>query len=256
MGTNIYVEIINLDQLRSESLDMLRDAKTVFDEAGLVYWLDFGTLLGAVRHKRTLFWDGDFDLSTLDSEMLYRKDMWNKLRNKGYKVLLSNAGEQEYVKILRESNKVGQFRVDLHRYMETSQGNAEYIVYYEYKKLAKFFLKMRSMISLAMPPGSEQYVACFKIKHFTGYHKICKSILDAGIPPEDLEKLGPIEYRHGKFNSNMDFELKNPRFYIKEMPLTNASRKAVLGTRFFQACPNWIRKLGCKLCDLTIQGNS
>ncbi len=252
MSTNSYVEVIDLKQLRSESLEMLRDAKTVFDEAGLVYWLDFGTLLGAVRHKRTLYWDGDFDLSTLDSEMLNRKDMWNKLRNKGYRVLLSDAGESEYVKVLLEKNKVGQFRVDLHRYKDTSQGTAEYVVQYKYKKLAQLFLKMRDMFSLSMPPGSEQYVASFKVPHFTGYHKICKAILDEGIPPEDLEKLGPIEYRHGKFNSNLDFELKNSRLNIKERPFASASRKAMLGISFFQACPHWVRKLGCLLCDLPI----
>ena len=249
MNKNGIVETIDLGQLRSESLEMLRDVKTVFDESGLVYWLDFGTLLGAIRHKRTLYWDGDFDLSTLDSEMLNRKDMWDRIRKLGYRVLLSSPGEQEYVKILRESNKVGQLRVDLHRYLKTSSENAEYIVGYKYKKLAMFFRKVRDLISLSMPAGSDQYVACFKIPYFTGYHKICKSILNAGIQPEDLESLGPIEYRHGQFNHNMDFELKNTRFNIKESPLANASRKSVLGTGFLQACPQWALRSGCQFFD-------
>jgi len=51
--------------LRNAQLVMLRMLK-VFDylcrENNIEYWIDFGTLLGAVRHKGFIPWDGDLDV--------------------------------------------------------------------------------------------------------------------------------------------------------------------------------------------------
>lgn len=51
--------------LRNAQLVMLRMLK-VFDhlcrENNVEYWIDFGTLLGAVRHKGFIPWDGDLDV--------------------------------------------------------------------------------------------------------------------------------------------------------------------------------------------------
>lgn len=247
-----YLQTIDLGELRADSLKMLRDVTTIFNNADLQYWLDFGTLLGAVRHARTLYWDGDFDLSTMDTRMLDRKEMWDQVRKAGYTILLSEPGEHEYVKIFRESNTVGQFRVDLHRYHETPSGNAEFIVSYRSNRFASFLLKLRNLISISMPPGSEQRVACFKIQHFTSYHKICKSVLNAGIPPQDLEELGPIEYRHGTLNSNMDYELTHSKFHVIECPLTDAKRMTIIATKALQLLPHWVQKRGCAALEIPL----
>lgn len=53
-------ELRKLQLLQKDILDFLADICNKYD---LVYWLDFGTLLGAVRHKGLIPWDDDVDIA-------------------------------------------------------------------------------------------------------------------------------------------------------------------------------------------------
>lgn len=52
-----------LRQCQLAGAEMLRIVCRILDENGLVYWLDYGTLLGAVRHKGYIPWDDDLDIA-------------------------------------------------------------------------------------------------------------------------------------------------------------------------------------------------
>ena len=60
----------------------------ILKELDVMFWLDFGTLLGAVRDRVVNDWDHDFDISVLDSDREKLILAKNLLEDKGYKVVL------------------------------------------------------------------------------------------------------------------------------------------------------------------------
>ena len=51
-----------LRKIQLANLKMLQIFDNLCKDNGLEYWLDFGNLLGAVRHKGFIPWDGDIDI--------------------------------------------------------------------------------------------------------------------------------------------------------------------------------------------------
>lgn len=64
--------------------DNLSDIKVVFDRARILFWLDFGTLLGAVREGTFIEWDNDIDLGTMSDNWDIILRTIPQLQNKGF----------------------------------------------------------------------------------------------------------------------------------------------------------------------------
>eukprot|EP01135_Chromosphaera_perkinsii_P006219 Nk52_evm1s457 gene=Nk52_evmTU1s457 len=77
---------------------VLKDFTEGCEEIQVKYWIDFGTLLGAVRHKGIIPWDNDLDFGIMakdyDSvmEMLKKKEYNVELRDAGAKIKLVYGG--------------------------------------------------------------------------------------------------------------------------------------------------------------------
>ena len=56
---------IRTDELKTIQLKILDTVANFCDERGINYWLNAGTLLGAIRHKGYIPWDDDIDLGML-----------------------------------------------------------------------------------------------------------------------------------------------------------------------------------------------
>jgi len=121
---------INLKKLRQEAIDSFVQITNILHKYEIEYWLDYGTLLGAIRDKTIIPWDGEFDISTLESSLDLNSPMWKDIKGLGYDI---SFGEFN-IKIRKKSQLVGSFVIDLHRYKETTKG-----ALYEYGLAPKGF---------------------------------------------------------------------------------------------------------------------
>lgn len=64
-------------------LKYLKQIKTILDKHNIEYWLDEGTLLGAVREKKFIEWDHDIDLSVWYSDLEEVKAVFSEIEKLG-----------------------------------------------------------------------------------------------------------------------------------------------------------------------------
>lgn len=69
-------------------IDLLRQVKEILDKHNIEFWLDSGTLLGAVRNEKFIPWDHDVDLAIWQEVMTasVKTSITRDLRSRGFKV--------------------------------------------------------------------------------------------------------------------------------------------------------------------------
>ncbi len=73
---------------KEKSLRMLEDIKMILDNEKISFWLEAGTLLGAIKYKEIMAWDTDIDLGAFKKDFPERvqKKLSNLFENKGFTV--------------------------------------------------------------------------------------------------------------------------------------------------------------------------
>ena len=113
---------LRLMQLANTALlKVLADAMT---RNGLDYWLESGTLLGAVRHKGFIPWDDDIDISvTREDYLKIEKIVERELpESKGFKAIRSNCIRFQ---LLGTPCQIDIFPYDIYNVSATDQERAE-----------------------------------------------------------------------------------------------------------------------------------
>ena len=72
MSSNSYKNKLSSSEIKQVELQILNYVSSVCDKLGLRYYLAYGTLIGAIRHKGFIPWDDDIDI-------VMPRDDYNKL---------------------------------------------------------------------------------------------------------------------------------------------------------------------------------
>ena len=77
---------IELRELKKMQIDILDYVVNFCEKNNIKYWIDCGTLLGAVRHKGYIPWDDDIDVGMLRNDYNKFIKLFNKNNNSNYEV--------------------------------------------------------------------------------------------------------------------------------------------------------------------------
>ena len=199
----MYYENIEIKELRKKAISMLIDVKESLDKWGVIYWLDFGSLLGAVRDGQSIIWDGDFDLSTLDITVHNKNELWDELVNKGYEIdKLHTAIGPGNIKIRKKDWNIGNLSIDLHTYHINQKGDAEYQYGDKYIKNINIYLEQ--LLFIVDFSNKEKKSR----KGYPNFSYLCRTLLKNGIRQEELERLPSFKMFMGKSNYSFDFKIE------------------------------------------------
>ena len=116
-------KFLTLEEIQFEEKEMLRELINFFKKNKMEYYVFFGTLLGAVRHKGFIPWDDDIDLVMTRPEfnkfVEYLKKNDNKISNnlivEGYE--LGNNNDFPILKVYNTNIKVGDTSEKVDKYL-------------------------------------------------------------------------------------------------------------------------------------------
>ena len=144
------------EQLKKAQLKIAKEIKRVCDKNGIKYFLDAGSMLGAVRHKGFIPWDDDMDIGMLDAD--YKRFLEiapnelsdeffvdNYYNNMEYGLVFSKVRMKDTIykeKIGPKNAKHQEIFVDVFPYFSRSENNLK-------RKLQSIRLRILSQIFMA-----------------------------------------------------------------------------------------------------------
>lgn len=107
------------DNVKKQGMQLLGLLKEAFEEIGHEFWLDYGTLLGAIREKDFIGHDKDLDIGLFDISEEEKKELETILFKKGF------TKYKQYEidgKIVEESYNFNGAHVDFFYYFQKEEG--------------------------------------------------------------------------------------------------------------------------------------
>ncbi|MBR6053791.1 MAG: LicD family protein [Bacteroidales bacterium] len=187
------------EQLRTWMLDILQEVHDFCEKNSLRYYLAFGTLLGAVRHKGFIPWDDDIDI------WMPRPD---------YEKLCSNFSHP-YLKVInartRENYPLDFTKVHDERTLVTEEGgDGDWGVFIDIFPLdgipseAEFTKMKKKVAAFRHLAANQRFTRKFKIARSTGLKKSLAAIAGKIIHP--FISLSSILKKEDKYMRRYDFD--------------------------------------------------
>ena len=95
-------------ELKRAGINFFNDAIKVIQSHNIDIWIEYGSLLGYVRHNDLIPWDSEFDLGVFENT--WNLDIEKSLINHGFLII----HEPYRVKIKQPNVSVGMFTIDIH----------------------------------------------------------------------------------------------------------------------------------------------
>jgi len=110
------------------TIQNLQKVKDIFDKKTIEFWLDEGTLLGAVREKRFIPWDHDADFGTLITSIPKIQSCFEEIQNAGLEILFHPW--RKHIKLLSNG-----YDIDINPYYLKGENATR--TWYEYNKIGQ-----------------------------------------------------------------------------------------------------------------------
>lgn len=166
-------ERVKMEELKKEGLELIDGIEETLKEYGIVYFADFGTLLGIIRDHNFISWDNDIDYGILISDN-FDWNLFEKHMNKSefYKIRQFSLHE----KIREQTYRKGDLTVDFFGHKNDEVNGVVYGFYrkngYIYHSKHDFhvreakFIKIEKTkreaflgIEVNVPENAEEYLA-------------------------------------------------------------------------------------------------
>ena len=85
---------IDVEELKKIQIEILDEFDAFCRKHGLYYWLDYGTLIGAIRHKGYIPWDDDVDIGMLREDYEKAAVLFNQESNGLYRFFTPENNDQ------------------------------------------------------------------------------------------------------------------------------------------------------------------
>jgi len=196
------------------AIEALREVKEIFDKHGIVFWLDFGTLLGAVRESKFISWDHDIDLGAWCKEGNEIFSACMELEKGGFRIIWGHSMDSSltpfHISIFKKEGRVG-IGIWLY-YLNDNSAIIEYSIYQHAGLLCNLFMfpqyvdvyrlsyltKILLKINYLLPYPLREKVA--KFLHFVavkmGWHKKVLFV----VPYNYFKNLATIKFYGMEFN--------------------------------------------------------
>jgi len=213
------------DNTKEETIvENLKDIKEVFDKHDIACWLDWGTLLGAVRNGKIIEWDHEVDLGIMRSDEEKIVATFSEIKEKGFCIKKAPISAPEftfrrtgYGVDIWEYYPIGQNLLAT-RYHELSKNLIAHILWFVWRVLAPGYGKddlpkkglkfamtclVKCIVSLFRPKVQKFLIQSIRRLFIQGYYRNPKQAI---VPKPYLETFKAISFYGMSFNIPFDAE--------------------------------------------------